>query len=274
MIAIRDLDREDICGYLGNNLFQVACGYSLAFKNNDELVIPIDWKYKDIFQDRFFECETKEGFSKRITSEYNEPHFHYKEIPYQMDMNLNGYFQSFRYFEGVDVQSLFKPNSNLRKTILESVNGDLGETYDQILSYHRVTSMHIRRADYLNLPNHFMNVSESDYYAKAIDMLSGVTDYFLIFSNDIPWCRKKFQGKKFIFSETSQERPMGNMSGPFDLFLGSMCKNHIIANSSFSWWQGFLNDSPYKKVVIPKAWFGPALPNDTSGLYPYKWIKI
>lgn len=272
-VFFRDLDREDICGYLGNNLFQLIAAYSLATKNNDEAVIPDSWKYIGIFDDRFFVKLPKNVIEKEIKSEYNEPFFHYQEISYQDGMNLNGYYQSWKYFEGINVQSLLKPSQNLVDTILKTKNKDLDKTYDEILSYSRVTSLHVRRQDYLKFSNHFVNLGDTFYYHQSIEKLDPITDYFLIFSNDIPWCRENFKGEKFIFSDTIQNRPMGNDSGPFDLYLGSMCRNHIIANSSYSYWQAMLNDSPYKKVIAPKLWFGPALSHDIGELIPGDWIK-
>ena len=58
-----------------------------------------------------------------------------------------------------------------------------------------------------------------------------------------------------------------------ELLYMSCCNNHIIANSTFSWWGAFFN--PQEKIVCyPSKWFGPGLNHDTKDLFPENWIKI
>jgi hypothetical protein len=59
-----------------------------------------------------------------------------------------------------------------------------------------------------------------------------------------------------------------------DIWLMSMCKNNIIANSSFSWWGAWLNSNVNKKVVAPENWFGDQTNLDYSDIIPQSWIKI
>jgi hypothetical protein len=49
------------------------------------------------------------------------------------------------------------------------------------------------------------------------------------------------------------------------------CKNHIIANSSYSWWAAYLAGC---NVVAPKNWFGPAAGLETKDIYDKRWIII
>jgi hypothetical protein len=60
----------------------------------------------------------------------------------------------------------------------------------------------------------------------------------------------------------------------WDMFLISRCDFHIIANSSFSWWGGFLSEN--RNVLYPKNWWTPAVPEyDSMHLcFPTTWEGI
>jgi len=105
-------------------------------------------------------------------------------------------------------------------------------------------SLHIRRGDYIHNPNH--PTQPMSYYEEALSKLPEVP--VVVFSDDSEWCnqQKLFESDRFMIAE-------GNTTD-CDLCLMSLCKYHIIANSSFSWWGAWLAKS--EKVIAPKNWFG------------------
>ncbi|MFH5955214.1 alpha-1,2-fucosyltransferase, partial [Clostridium perfringens] len=94
------------------------------------------------------------------------------------------------------------------------------------------------------------------------------SDKYMIFSDDLEWCKSEFVGDQFHFSEERDPvKDLGN-------FIS--CSNHIIANSSFSWWGAWLSPYKDKKVIAPRNWFGPKLAptHNTKDLLPPNWIVI
>jgi len=112
-------------------------------------------------------------------------------------------------------------------------------------------SLHIRRGDYLRTQDHHP-VCSLDYYMDALSKFRDKEYKFIVFSDDVDWCRNNFN-EDFIFTEGNTDYE--------DMWLMSLCDHNIIANSSFSWWGAWLNDNPNKRVIAPKKWFGPSYSN-------------
>jgi hypothetical protein len=240
-------------------LFQVAAAHSLSIDNNDFCVFNDKNSYT---VHKHFNTYTSNIFRNLKISEenftllYNEPFFQFKKIPYQKNLKLSGYFQSEKYFNHNrnSILDLFSIDDNSKNYIKNK--------YDDILN-KKTCSVHVRRGDYLNLPNHHP-VCSLDYYNKTIEMMD--VDLFLVFSDDIEWCRKNFIGDKFIFIDENPDY--------IDIWLMSLCDNNIIANSSFSWWGAWLNQNENKTVIAPKQWFGSAIQHNTNDLIPETWLRL
>lgn len=138
-------------------------------------------------------------------------------------------------------------------------------------------SIHVRRGDYL-LPNHHFAILDSDYYEKAIvDNFWHPLDYnFVVFSNDIPYCKEMLSGENIWFVEPVGGEKVCTDSEKEDFVLMSLCDNHIIANSSYSWWAAFLSKSKNKKVVCPTNYLKKYHPSSwiNGRHFPPTWINI
>lgn len=227
-------------GGLGNQLFQVSTTCALAWENNDEAVfdlsahhLPLQGNKVENYRDNVFRNINFQNLDLTHFQTIKES----EDFRYQKDSILFGYFQSEKYFINYRnrLLNLYSPN--------ESIENYIKNKYDYIL-HENTVSLHIRRGDYLKL-QHVHPICDMDYYIKAINMFSK-DSVFLVFSDDTPWCKQVFKSKKYIIIEEEKDY--------IDLYLMSMCKNNIIANSSFSWWGAWLNNNENKIVVAPKKW--------------------
>jgi glycosyltransferase involved in cell wall biosynthesis len=129
----------------------------------------------------------------------------------------------------------------------------------------KLVSLHVRRTDYVNDPWH-INLGET-YYSKAIKTFTDKVK-FVVFSDDIEYCKKMFTFTNIHFVE--------NNTKYVDMCMMSLCDHNIIANSTFSFWGAYLNKNPDKIVVCPKDMF---LENCycaclNGNVFPSEWINI
>jgi len=253
-----------LMGGLGNYLFQIATAYCLCLRDNKELLCDVSDSivphkpYVYYLSNIFRKINFINGFSN--FTPLGENGFSYSQLP-KIDGNvkLYGYFQSEKYFMDYrnEILELFK--------IDDETNQKITDKYNELLTLN-TCSIHVRRGDYLGLQN-YHPIQTIEYYQNAIKII-GEENHFVIFSDDIKWCEENFnflKNKTFISGNTDYE----------DLYLMSMCKHNIIANSTFSWWGGWLNCNIDKKVIIPFKWFGISNSHlNTNDLYCNKWIKL
>lgn len=118
---------------------------------------------------------------------------------------------------------------------------ELTTKYSAILSKPNC-AIHVRRGDLARFPGLYKILSP-DYYQDAINNFDRDTK-FLVFSDDLKYCKRIFIGENFYFSDEAQDDR--------DLYLMSLCQHQIVANSTFSWWGAFLNTNPGKIVLHPQ----------------------
>lgn len=255
-------------GRIGNNLFQIATGASLAHKyKTDFCLYPGAYFAPEpdncMLLDYLKQFETNILRNTKIVTiipdnilRYKERDFTFDEIPFSENMLIEGFFQSEKYFESNFIHQLYEIDSETKKYI----DKKYGKLFDE-----EITSINVRRGDFFkHLDNH--PICSLRYFRNAIRFI-GSNKKYLIISDDIEWCKKKFKGGNFTFVQ--------NESPVVDLYLQTYCANNIISNSSFSWWGAWLNENPNKIVICPTPWFGVALQTkNTKDLYPKSWIII
>jgi len=253
----------NIQGGLGNQLFIVSTCLAYAIDNNLKLILKKIKKSNSCFKARsvywdtvFYNIKTVTKLTHKFTI-YKELEFTYKKIKSQKNIKLIGYFQSFKYFNHHFnyILNILEPKEEY---ILYIKN-----KYKDIYYHPQSVAIHVRRGDYLKL-KHIYNMLDLNYYSKAITHFDNKKSLFIIFSDNIEWCKNNIKFKNIFFIENEKDY--------IELYLMSICKHNIIANSTFSWWGAYLNKNENKKVIAPKKYFV----NNTNNkdLYPPEWILI
>ena len=268
-------------GGLGNQLFQIFTLIAHSINTNQKFILP----------EKLLECDKRYTYWNSIFinlikyisntdsvkwNEYDEPNFHYNKLPLSSDnLILNGYFQSYKYFDNIweQISNIVGINELVNQTKIK---------YSNYFNEDYVISMHFRLGDYVNKQD-YHPVLEYKYYQKSIELIinkTSINNFTVLYfceENDIQTVdliisnlQNKFSELKFIkidFAITDWEQ----------MLLMSLCNHNIIANSTFSWWGTYigykLNEN--KIVCYPSKWFGPKLSHyNVSDLFLDKWNKI
>jgi len=272
-------------GRLGNQMFQFASTVGTANRLGKVARFPIEnCTFKNMTgpfdhntgQNSYIKCDLLDGFNIaseyfipaseiKVTGVYNENEFTFNNDILSIPSNytLFGYFQTEKYFK--EYRDLILDQFTFRDEYYDSAS-EYVKLIKKSSEDLRLTSIHIRRGDYVSSPDHHP-VCSLQYYAEAVRLINEASpSKFIIFSDDIEWCKKEFIGDVYIFSE---------LNNPFsEMCAMSLCDNNIIANSSFSWWGAWLNRNEQKIVISPSRWFGSAMNKDTSDIYCKEWTII
>lgn len=250
----------EIMGGLGNQLFQVFT--LIAFSLNSRNAFYFEDKNiynghrKIVYWSNFLQAlEIFVKPSYPVDYLIKEKNFHYNPLPIDISSTsiskLTGYFQSYKYFH------------EMRQNIMKFMKFDIiKKPYENMYSYEYTISLHFRIGDYKAIQEHHPILS-LDYYIKALNYImseSGRTNWQVLYffeQEDIDQVDANISMIR-LECPTISFLPITNTLSDWEqLIIMSLCKNNIIANSSFSWWGAYLNNNE-NIVCYPRTWFGPA----------------
>lgn len=281
-----------ICGGLGNQMFQYACGKALAIRNNTELFLDLSWyeeakdrrKFQlDIWNTDFKICHDNKWLRLKKTTKWQRfksrmldnirvvreknMQFDKEILDLRGDVYLTGFFQSEAYFS--DIEDRLRKDFTLRDDLSAST-----ECWaDKIRSSTNPVSLHVRRGDYVSVPANIsmFKMIPVQYYEKAVSYLKNILGEInvFVFTNDQEWVKNNisFDVPTFFVEENDED------NGYMDMYLMSLCHHNIIANSTFSWWGAWLNVNSEKKVISPSLWFNTDELNNND-IIPKSWIRV
>ena len=297
-------------GGLGNQLFQYAAAKSLAHKNKCILYLDLSFlndksekqdftfrefelnnfnlseplftfrhrfkfKFRYIFYNNFF---VKYMISLFFNYKAVKPTYYLDHLPgFKADFfnntsftYLDGYFQSYLYFEEIkiNIHEILSFKEEVKFSHLFDVNDDEFDRRNSVF-------VHVRRGDYASniIINSVHGLCGFDYYEEAFGIISDKikNPCFFVFTDDLFAAKQLFKNlldKHKIFFQFRN-----SLIDEFRLM--SACSNAIIANSSLSWWSAWLIKNESKVIISPKNWFKDSdLNSKTFKLIPDNWIKI
>lgn len=289
---------SQILGGLGNQMFQYAAGRALSLAVGQPLLLDLrgfesyalhqgfeldgvfaapfktatagdvsrilGWRAPDIVRKVLKRTKSPLLTGARLAL---EPHFNYWAGLRAAGgpRYLMGYWQSEMYFK--DYAETLRSDFQF-KIPLDDISRDIAER----MQASEAVSLHVRRGDYLtHAPTaKVLNVCSLDYYRQAIAYIAERVEspHFFLFSDDMKWVKANLD---IPFDKTYVEHNRGADSYR-DMQLMHLCRHHVIANSSFSWWGAWLNPSPDKIVVAPKKWFCDGKVD--ADLIPCGWVRL
>lgn len=238
-------------GGLGNQLFQLAFANNLR-ANSYEVKI------------NFIRCHLNRTFVEEISQFAKYLGFHIINHNHTiLKINSKPIFRYFYYkylnIQSIEIQSVTELSASNKNLIhgyfqnvefAEIIKQDLKQ-FIEIWSIQNSVAIHVRRGDYLNNSNsHYGNLTGT-YYLRAIkeifeshpvDLITFFTDNESFLKNE-RWI-KELENYRISFYEGSDV---------WNSFISMARSQHIItANSTYSWWAGFLKDEGI--VIQPSEW--------------------
>jgi len=273
-------------GGLGNQIFQIFTTISYAIKTNNQFkFISLDklgsgtTTVRNTYWNSFF--SKLKLFLINDFSNFNvmikEKDFTFNELPINemknKNIKINGYFQSYKYFE-----SEFK-------TICKLINLDImkqnvmEKIYKNDINLKNCISLHFRIGDYKKIQE-FHPLMNFDYYKKAIEYLlinipiNNLSIIYFYEEDDLEDVNIIINKLKIDFPNINFISIEKGLEDWEQLLYMSLIPYNIIANSSFSWWGAYFNFNENKIVCYPSIWFGEKSNINTKDLCPEEWIKI
>jgi hypothetical protein len=160
---------------------------------------------------------------------------------------LQGFWQDYSMVREVEAE--------LRRELwlVEPLRGRNLEIAKRIAAARNPVSLHLRRGDYGTFFGECMMLPLA-YYQHAISHIleQDRQSTFFVFSDDVAFAQDWLRGDpRFVLVDHNDEA-----SAHEDLRLMALCRHHIIANSTFSWWGAWLNARRDKQVIAPARWLG------------------
>ena len=269
-----------LMGGLGNQLFQIAAGYTHA-RRHGALFRLLDCpsqggrpSYWETLLGRLRPFLTPTLPVSSLERWEQGPATVYRPISYLPShgrgLLLDGYFQTSNYFPTASdrkhVHGLFRPPSDIEHAVQHA--------YPYLLrNAHNVVVLHARRTDYLTHAD-FHGPLPMTYYRNAVEQIAPIVEdpIFLLCGDD-----PTFWSTLAIDLPAVHARPHFVLEGESDIHTFALLihfRHFILSNSTFIWWVAWMAEQVAPtQVVAPRLWFGPKGLPDWEDVYEAHWKR-
>ena len=274
-------------GGLGNQLFQ----YGVGLANSQRLGVPLhaDLRYLTRNAKRSYELDSFSNSIQILQGEEPSPRtlpkfrlnrkdsraslIREKDHLFDPDLlnvedesQLLGYFQSWKYLLSVEATV----RAQLHQPIMKS------EWFKRTQSLLRGltdwSALHFRADDYRDIKE--LGVLAPEYYERSLRLIKTHSDRL---GRVVIFCQHESDGIR-LAQELSLQSPLVLPEQPDSrpleaLLLMSEAPNLVLANSSLSWWSGWLRPERSGLTVAPTPWFRSYAFNSRDLICP-NWIQV
>jgi len=284
---------------MGNQLFQIMNIISISKEYNIDYMICCNKNEETIYEKKrtYFNniyLKLKDKLKKIEKNElennvennllYKENKFEYLKIDLNnlikenKDIYIDGFFQSYKYFEKYkeEIYNIFE---------IKNIKNQLKNTYSYIFS-KKTIAIHFRFGDYLYLQD-YHPIQTIKYYYNSINKLNkilinnkeNIVDYNFIFFcciSDNIIVNKYIDRLNTIYNNKLNFIKINDSISEWEqIIMISLCNHIIIANSTFSWWGAYFSENNKTTIIYPLKWFGPYYKNNSiKDLILENWIGI
>lgn len=274
---------SEITGGLGNQLFCYAAGYAAAKRNDAAFSIDVSALDHDGFGrvymlDNFSLSSSVASLSRKnivhkiIRRLFLGMYFHVKN---QEDLNNcnsrnifltgNWHEQNYRIFHQ------YRAALQQEFTYRGKLSANHQTLQEELAPYHTV-AIHLRYGDYVQIGC----CMDPTFYSKAIRILDKKLATaekpisLVIFSEDIDTARTIIDAADDRYHKIYITRECG-LADMEEFLLMQSCDDHIISNSTFSWWAAYLHGAGVTVAPIIRNWIKNEWEED---YFPEEWITV
>ncbi len=245
-------------GRLGNEMFEAAAAIGVATAHNTTACATNAGSLSDVFVGPF---PPRCGMFGWMTAEaVKEVAYARFTMPSRSNIRLQGYRQSWRYFETIapKVREMFQFRRPVARSSL----------------FRGAVGIHVRRGDYTQAQHGHLRIPPTTYFEHA--MRQYPAERYYVASDDTEWCKRQavFKDPRVRFLNGTPARDMAALAA---------CDHVIQSIGTFGWWAAWLSNRtsvyyrdmfdpghPTNRMIVPADYFYP--PWTALGPQPTKYM--